>query len=210
MSQDGSQNVVSTSAATKRCVARPWTLHTGHQHHAAATAQAWDSFILDGSHLSSTSTMPTSHPHTIPTAAIHPATAPSSPHRTINPLYQPPAHSLCSRVAVKALHEGSNLGELAQEVVDKCKLIHPSKVGPGTGEGREAGGRGEEEEEYGGRGATSKQLTGFQAPTPSSRLLVCVCTCVCMCVLKGRGREGLGKGLAWRGEGAAQAGGRGG
>lgn len=86
--------------------------------------------------------MPTSHPHTIPTAAIHPATAPSSPHRTINPLYQPPAHSLCSRVAVKALHEGSNLGELAQEVVDKCKLIHPSKVGPGTGEGREAGGRG--------------------------------------------------------------------
>lgn len=33
------------------------------------------------------------------------------------------------KITVKSLNESSNVAQLAQEIVDKCKLIHPSKVG---------------------------------------------------------------------------------
>lgn len=32
------------------------------------------------------------------------------------------------RITVRSLSEGTNIPALAAEIVDKCKLIHPSKV----------------------------------------------------------------------------------
>jgi hypothetical protein len=37
-------------------------------------------------------------------------------------------HACCCRITVKSLSESTDIQALAAEIVEKCKLIHPSKV----------------------------------------------------------------------------------
>lgn len=49
-----------------------------------------------------------------------------------------PPSTLGRRITVKSLDASTDLAALAADIVDKCKLIHPSKVGRASGAVRAA------------------------------------------------------------------------
>lgn len=91
---------------------------------------------------------------------------------------------VCCRITVKSLSERTDLQALAVEIVEKCKLIHPSKVNT----------------QY-TRHCMSKYTNtppALQADSISlsaqSSAAVCCCICVCVCVVGARCADCCGPG----------------